>query len=261
MVFVVINGGTNQFELSSFNQGLIWGSDYVPVGGSTGNAFLATSGGSPNLVLSTGTTLNYQVGTPIEFNGSGSLPVGTPPISKGVIYYVKSVIDATTFTISVTNGGAAITFSTTGTPPIFITNNGQLQQGQVTSHPGTLVACRTLHRRIFFFSQNFTEVWENSGIGTNLPFRRNNSLLIEYGTPAIWSISVSFDMMCFLSQTKDGLGSVMQITGTQPIPISTRALDFQLSAYAATTITGSSPPQTQVSDCNGFLIKENGLIL
>jgi hypothetical protein len=258
--FVVINGNTNQFELSEFNQGLVWGPDFVPVGGSTGNVFLAASGGSPNLILSTGTTLNYQVGTPIEFNGSGSLPVGTPPISKGVIYYIKSVIDATTFTISATDGGAAITFSTTGTPPIFVTNNGQLQQGQVTSHPGTLVACRTLHRRIFFFSQNFTEVWENSGIGTNLPFRRNNSLLIEYGTPAIWSISVSFDMLVFLSQTKDGLGSVMQITGTQPIPISTRALDFQLSQYAGTTITGTNPPQTQVSDCAGFLIKENGLI-
>ncbi len=257
--FVVAVGTTNGFQLSEFNQGLVWGPDFTT---GTGNAFLATSGGSPNLVLSTGTTLNYQIGTPIQFNttGVGTLPTGTPAITAGTTYYVKNVIDATTFTISVTNGGPAITFSTTGMAPIFVTNNGQLQLGTMTSHPGTIVACRTLHRRLFLFSQNFTEVWENSGIGTNLPFRRNNSLLIEYGTPAVGSISVSFDMMIFLSQTKYCLGSVMQVPGTQAIPISTRALDFQLSQYAATTIPATSPPQTQVSDCVGFLIKENGLI-
>jgi hypothetical protein len=257
--FVVINGGTNQFELSSFNQGLVWGVDYVSVMSSTGNAFLATMGTS-NLVLSTGTTLNYQVGTPIVFSGSGALPATTPSLVVGTTYYVKSVINSTTFTISLIDGGTALVFTSTGTAPIFVSNNGQLQQGQITSHPGTVVACRTLHRRIFFFSQNFTEVWENAGIGTNLPFRRNNSLLMEYGTVSVWSVSVSFDMLIFLSQTKDGLGSVMQVPGTQPIPISTRALDFQLSQYAATTIFASNPPQTQVSDCCGFLIKENGLI-
>jgi hypothetical protein len=58
-------------------------------------------------------------------------------------------------------------------------------------------------------------------------------------------------MMAFLSQTRDGLGSVMQVIGTQSIPISNRALDFQLAQYAALN---------QVADCRGFLIKENGLI-
>jgi hypothetical protein len=74
---------------------------------------------------------------------------------------------------------------------------------------------------------------------------------MEYGTPCVGSISVSFDMMAFLSQTRDGLGSVMQVVGTQSIPISNRALDFQLAQYAAAS---------QIADCRGFLIKENGLI-
>ena len=246
--FVVANGGTNNFQLSSFNQGLIWGADFTS---GTGNAFVATSGGSPNLVLSTGTTANYQVGTPIIFNGSGTLPVGSPAISFGVIYFVQSVVSTSTFTISLTNGGPAITFSTTGTAPIFVSNNGQLQQGSITSHPGNIVACRTLHRRLFLFSEFYIEVWENAGLGTNLPFRRSNSLLIEYGTPAIGSISVGFDIMIFLSQSRDGLGSVMQVVGAQAIAISNRALDFQLAQYAA---------QQQITDCNGFLIKENGII-
>ena len=245
--FLVANGGTNNFQLSSFNQGLAWGPDYTT---GTGNAFLATSGGSPNLVLTTGTTLNYQVGTPIVFSGA-TLPVGTPPIVAGTVYFVKSVINSTTFTISATDGGPAITFSTTGSGSIFLTNNGQLQLGSITSHPGNIVACDTLHRRIFLFSENFTEVWENAGIGSNLPFRRNNSLLMEVGTPAIGSINVGFDKMFFLAQDKDGLAGVMGVSGTESNLISNRALDFQLAQYAA---------QFGVSDARGVLIKENGII-
>lgn len=245
--FLVANGGTNNFQLSSFNQGLVWGPDYTT---GTGNAFLATSGGSPNLVLTTGTTLNYQVGTPIVFSGA-TLPVGTPPIVAGTVYFVKSVINSTTFTISATDGGPAITFSTTGSGSIFLTNNGQLQLGSITSHPGNIVACDTLHRRIFLFSENFTEVWENAGIGSNLPFRRNNSLLMEVGTPAIGSINVGFDKMFFLAQDKDGLAGVMGVSGTESNLISNRALDFQLAQYAA---------QFGVSDARGVLIKENGII-
>ena len=64
-------------------------------------------------------------------------------------------------------------------------NYTPLQQGTMTSDTGTIVACRTLHRRLFLFSQFFVEVWENAGAGTNLPLRRNNSLLLEVGTPAI----------------------------------------------------------------------------
>lgn len=248
--FVVANGDTNEFQLSMFNQGLVWGGDFTS---GTGNAFLATSGASPNLVLSSGSTLNYQVGTPIKFNGGGTLPTGTPAITTGVTYYVTSVVNSTTFTISTTNGGTPITFSTTGSGSIFLTNEGQLQLGTITSHPGTIVACRTLHRRVFLFSQNFTEVWENAGLGTNLPLRRNNSLLMEVGTPSLGSISVGFDRMFFLAQDKDGLAGVMGVRGTESVPVSNRALDFQLAQYAA-------DPDTGVADARGVLIKENGLI-
>ena len=71
--FIVASGGTNNFQLSMFNQGLVWGPDFTS---GTGNSFVATSGGSPNLVLTSGTTLNYQVGTPIEFNGGRNASCG-----------------------------------------------------------------------------------------------------------------------------------------------------------------------------------------
>jgi hypothetical protein len=58
-------------------------------------------------------------------------------------------------------------------------------------------------------------------------------------------------MMIFLSQTRDGLGAVMQVVGTESIPISTRALDFELAQYAA---------NNQISDCTSFLVRDNGII-
>ncbi len=252
--FLVANGNTNNFQLSQINQGLVWGPDHTT---GIGNAFVATSGASPNLVLTTGTTANYQVGTPIVFTigAGGVLPTGTPAIAAGTTYYVRSVVSTTppTITISTVAGGTPITFATTGTAIITLSNNGQLQQGSITSHPGTIVACRTLHRRIFLFSQNFTEVWENAGLGTNLPFRRNNSLLMEVGTPALGSVQVGFDRMFFLAQDKDGLAGVMEVKGTESILVSNRALDFQLAQYA-------EDPDTGVEDARGVLIKENGLI-
>lgn len=168
--------------------------------------------------------------------------VNFPAIPIDVTYldgfFVVAAAGTNTFVLSQINNGISYT---------------PLQQGAMTSHPGTIVACRTLHRNLFLFSQNYIEVWENAGIGTNLPFRRNNSLLIEVGTPALGSISVGFDKLFFLSQDRDGLGSVMMISGTQAMPISNRALDFALSQYASTAGVG-------VADARGICIKENGII-
>jgi len=176
------------------------------------------------------------------------------PLNNTDTYYAIRV-DTTHIRVATSlenaRNGTFIDLTTNGTPTCTITSLGQLQQGSITTHPGTIVACRTLHRRLFLFSQYFTEVWENAGIGTNLPFRRNNALLIEYGTPALGSVSVGFDMMFFLSQDRDGLGSVMMVKGAQALPISNRALDYALAQYASLN---------QVSDCRSFLIKENGLI-
>ncbi len=238
------NGGTNTFELSSLNQGLVWGPDNTDIVSPTSFTMAA---GSTHLVLTypPGVSIsNYQVGTPIVMVTST-----VAELTITTVYYVLQIISPTIITVSATNGGTVITSAAGGNGTF--TNQGQLQQGQVNTHPGTIVACRALHRRIFFFSQYFTEIWENAGIGTNLPFRRNNSLLIEYGCPAIGSVAVDFDMLFFLSQDRNGLGSVMMVVGSQAIEASTRALDYQLARYAATT---------GVSDCRSFLIKENGII-
>jgi len=253
--FTVAMGGTNNFQLSQFNQGMVW---------SGSGAVTVTVPTTASNTLTIPSVANFQVGVDVQLftSGGGTLPTG---LAASTTYYVTNInTSAHTIQLSSTlakaqagNADISIT-SGTGSATVSIENNGQLQVGSITSHPGTIVGCRTLHRRLFLFSQFFTEVWENAGIGTNLPFRRNNSFLIEYGTPAIGSIQVGFDMMFFLAQDKDGLGSVMKVQGTQAFPVSTRALDFQLARYA--TMVGATPGTTGVTDARGLLIKENGLI-
>jgi len=132
-------------------------------------------------------------------------------------------------------------------------NYTPLQQGQINSHPGNIVACRTLHRFLFLFSENYVEIWQNAGAGTNLPFRRNNSYLIEVGTPAIGSVTVGFDMLFFLSQDNDGLGSIIKVTGTNALPVSNIPLDYEMAQFVQDPLVG-------VSDARGILTNENGLI-
>jgi hypothetical protein len=242
-LLVVAHGATNQFQLSGLNDAYSWGL--------VSNTFIADSV-TDKLTVST----IIPTGTQIDFIAGGGLPA---PLVAGTIYFAINV-DATHIRVATTYANALanvfINLTTNGTPPNTIRNltngiPGQLQLGTINTHPGNIVACRTLHRRLFLFSANFTEVWENQGIGTNLPFRRNNALLMEYGTPAIGSIVTGFDKMMFLSQDRDGLGAVMEVIGTESIPISNRALDFQLSQYAEAN---------QVSDARGIFVKENGII-
>lgn len=246
--FLVADGDTNNFYLSMINQGMVW---------SAGTGTFTADPLTDILTLSV-SNANFATGVPITLSTTGTLPA---PLVAGTTYYVIRVGSsttnpgtirlATTYANAIANIPIDITLA--GAPTNTILVSGQLQIGSITSHPGTIVACRTLHRRIFLFSQNYTEVWENAGLGTNLPFRRNNSLLMEVGTPALGSVSVGFDRMFFLAQDKDGLAGVMEVKGTESILVSNRALDYQLAQYAENPATG-------VADARGILIKENGLI-
>jgi len=221
---------------------------------------------SPGTIKLATTLANALANTPINITDDGA-PINhistynsiPEPLEVGVTYYVimvgTSATNPGTIKLALSYddaiAGTAIDILTNGSAVNTITVSGQLQLGSITSHPGTIVACNTLHRRLFLFSENFTEVWENAGLGTNLPFRRNNSLLMEVGTPSIASVSVGFDRMFFLAQDRDGLAGVMEVRGTESVAVSNRALDYQLAQYAA----GAG-----VSDARGILIKENGLI-
>jgi hypothetical protein len=243
--FVVASGNTPNFQLSLFNQGLVWGPDGP-------NPITADSTPANNWLILPNTQ-NYQTGVPfiLSVTGAGVVPAPLNTTDTYYAIYVDSTHIRVASSQSNAYAGLAITLTTDGTAVFQIESLGQLQQGSITTHPGNIVACRTLHRRLFLFSEYFTEVWENAGLGTNLPFRRNNSLLMEYGCAAIGSVASDFDMMMFMSQARNGLGSVMLVRGTESMTASTQALDFALAQYYA---------KGQIADCRGFFIKESGII-
>lgn len=246
-VWIVIEGENNRFNMSSLNEGLVWGPAQM--------TFTADSSAGMNWLILT-SAVNFQTGVSFTLSTTGALPA---PLTDTDPYYAIQV-DATHIRVAATQADAynnnPITLTTNGSGTNTITSLGVEQSAQITSYPGTNRACRTLHRRVFFFMDTFTEVWEYSGIGTNLPIRRNNSLLMEMGTPAIGSVKVGFDKLFFLSQNKEGIGSVMEVNGTVPIPVSPHALDYEINQFAQDQTLGD----THVEDATGVLIKENGII-
>ena len=246
--FLVANGDTNNFQLCEFNQGMVW----------SGGTSSYTADATTDIITLDTSGANFATGVPVTLTTTGTLPA---PFELDTVYYSILITSPSTnpaqikLASSYDNAimGIAIDITDAGTPVNTVTVTGEIQLGSMTSHPGTIVACQTLHRRIFLFSQNYTEVWENAGAGTNLPFRRNNSLLMEVGTPALGSVVVGFDRLFFLAQDKDGLAGVMEVRGTEAVPVSNRALDYQLGQYAANPLTG-------VADARGILVKENGII-
>lgn len=74
-------------------------------------ATVTISAASPGVI--TLTAHGFAENDPVVFsNSGGALPVA---ITAGTVYYVKTVLDADTFTISATAGGAAINTASTGT--------------------------------------------------------------------------------------------------------------------------------------------------
>ncbi|MCF1193130.1 hypothetical protein LRR18_16195, partial [Mangrovimonas sp. AS39] len=159
--FLVANGDTNTFQLSSFNQGMVW---------SGGTQVTFTADSVTDILTLAVSNANYATGVPITVSTTGTLP---SPLVAGTTYFVIRVGSSTTnpgtikLATSYANAIAniPIDLATNGLPTNSITVTGQVQLGSITSHPGTIVGCRTLHRRIFLFSQNYTEVWENAGVG------------------------------------------------------------------------------------------------
>jgi hypothetical protein len=117
----------------------------------------------------------------------------------------------------------------------------------ITAHPGNITAIKTLHRRFFIFSDSFCEVWENAG-QADFPFRRNNTLLMEFGTIAKASVVSAFDRLFFLSNAKDGFGHVMMVIGTEAIQVSPQSLDNQIQSYS------------RQSDATGMVYQDNGMV-
>lgn len=135
------------------------------------------------------------------------------------VWYASSISDLTTFPV--------LSFAST-------TGNQNYNQAIIS-----------LHRELYIFGTQTTEVWDNLG-QANFTFGRNQNAFIEYGCGATGSVAKTNNTVYWLAQSQTGGFRVMQMVGYTPTTVSTRAIDYQISTY------------TTVSDAIGFTYEQEG---
>lgn len=103
-----------------------------------------------------------------------------------------------------------------------------LDEFAVTSQPDNVIGLRRLNDRVFIMGSRVTEVWYDAGAPV-LPYRRSD--VLPYGCVSPASISEGFGALMWLSNTDRGIGSVVLTTGTEPTPISSKAILNEFARY------------------------------
>lgn len=101
----------------------------------------------------------------------------------------------------------------------------------IQSEPDLISGARSFKRQLFIFGLNVIEPWYNAG-ATDFPFRRNNGLLLEFGSVARGAIARGHGRLFWIGGDRRGVGSIFMTDGTQPVVISTPAIDAQLQTYS-----------------------------
>ena len=116
----------------------------------------------------------------------------------------------------------------------------------VNSGQGTLVGIGIVKSRMFLFKTNTTEAWYNQGSNPDLPFAQDTNLIFESGCLATWSIQYDFGYLCWLSQDKSGVSSILMTTGQVVEVISTPAIDNKIRNFTTPT------------DVQSYIYKDDG---
>jgi hypothetical protein len=103
----------------------------------------------------------------------------------------------------------------------------------------------TEHRDLWLLGTNSSEVWYNTGNG-DFPFERNSGAFMQHGCAAVHSISRLGETFAFLATDERGAVTVVIAEGYNIRPISTTALDYEMSRYE------------QVNDAIGFSYRMSG---
>lgn len=111
-------------------------------------------------------------------------------------------------------------------------------------NPDNLTAVFSLNRQLWLFGERSTEVWFNSG--ASFPFERIEGSFAEFGLAAKHSVSKIKDTVIWLSQTQAGGVEVVLADGFVTIPVTSRAVAYQISTY------------TTINDAEAFVYKDEG---
>lgn len=118
-----------------------------------------------------------------------------------------------------------------------------LAQGDV------MQAVSTVNNKLFIFGKTACAQWFVDPISNDLPFQENTNMLLGYGSAARGAVSVNFDVLVWLSSTKNGVDSVQVSNGSFPRSITPPEIESIFKDYEK---------KFGVSDAVSMIYKNNG---
>lgn len=164
-------------------------------------------------------------------------------IVDGVAGYIYNLTYNTFQTITdpnFPNGAVEVVYKDTyfittapNTGVIYISNNNDGtvwsdDLASVESNPDIVLGIVSLESEVLFFGSKSIERWYNSG-NADFPFERISGGVLDVGTKSRQSIAKIGDSVFFLGANKDGYNIVYSLTNGQLDPISTNAINYQIS--------------------------------
>lgn len=110
----------------------------------------------------------------------------------------------------------------------------------ITAYPDVIIGLQRLAGRLFIMGKRSTEIWYDAGTPT-IPFQRAS--VLDFGCASVGTISSDFGFLIWLTQTDNGIGSVVLTTGTEPTRISSEPIEREFNTY------------TNISDGRSFVYK------
>jgi hypothetical protein len=127
-----------------------------------------------------------------------------------------------------------------------------LTKNPVQAAPDTIQAQLNLHQQLFFIKQYTSEVYYNTGTPTSTgsPFSRMTGAVIDFGTPAPWSVARGSNSAFFLANQRNGEGGefvgVVKLEGYLPVVITPPAIVYRMAQ------------STDHSQCFGYVYYDEG---
>lgn len=194
-------------------------------------------------------------GAPVIANGSGyTAPIALfyDPTGTGATGIVQ--VTTSTFTDNVIDNDCQDEFGLAVKPNSQIWYSSAISDittwpvisfASTTGNQNNIVAIVSIHREIWLFGSQNTEVWYNAGT-TFFTWARRPDVFIEYGCAAKQSVAKGDNTVFCLGQSPTGGPVVVRMNGYSPVVISTPSINYAISTYST------------VSDAIGFVYQQEG---
>jgi hypothetical protein len=127
-----------------------------------------------------------------------------------------------------------------------------LATAPIQASSDSIQAVLSLYQQLFFIKEFTTEVYYNNGTATSVgfPYSRMAGAVVNYGTPAPWSVALGGSSTLFLAHERTAGGSqftgVVMLQGYMPVVVSPPAVIWHMSQ------------STDLTQCFGYCYSDEG---